>query len=412
MISYQESLNVLVDIASKQSIDTEIVELENSVGRILSEAVISAEASPPFDNSAMDGFALQESIFINWRAGVEVTVSVGDCLAAGDRVSDKQNNYLAVEIMTGAALPSDNFFAVVKIEDVKVVSDGDHKKIILYSKPSYGENIRRAGEDFKEGQILLEAGTQIQHQHILALATLGISQLRVVRKIKIAVASTGKELVDCKTKKLQPGQIRNSTGLYLESYLRDHFFSVLNMGIVADQIENYQNTLRQAFDEGADLFISTGAVSMGIYDFVRPALEQLGADIHFHKCAIRPGKPILFASIEYKGRFRYIFGVPGNPVSTAVGLRFFVLPFLRSLQKHKCIDSVFATLDHDVKKPTGLKCFFKAELQQSSGETKVVSLPGQASFMVSPLLKSNAWVVLPEQGERIEKGAKVEVCCL
>lgn len=412
MISYQQGLDTLLDMAKKQLLETEIIELENSVGRVLSQDILATEASPPFDNSAMDGFALQEAIFKNWKEGAEITVDVGACVAAGDQVYDQYSKHLAVEIMTGAAIPSDKFFAVVKIEDVLVFSDGGQKKITLFSKPSSGENIRRAGEDFKVGQMLLEAGTQIQHQHILALATLGVSQLSVAKKINIAIASTGKELVDCKTKKLSPGQIRNSTGLYLESYLTDHYFTVLNKGIIADDIQSYQSNLKQAFDEGADVFISTGAVSMGIYDFVRPALEQLGAHICFHKCAIRPGKPILFATLQYKGRSRFIFGVPGNPVSTAVGLRFFIMPFLRCLQKQEPLSPVFAVLDQDVKKPMGLKCFFKAELKQSCGENKVLSLPGQASFMVSPLLKSNAWVVFPEQAEKIERGSKVEVCYL
>jgi molybdopterin molybdotransferase len=414
MITHNECLNILRDLSLNKIIQTEQILIEESVGRLLEEDLIATESSPPFDNSAMDGFALNLSLLEKYKVGSLYCLPISNCIGAGDKVSITSGT-VAVEIMTGAPLPSSELTAVIKIEDV-VVSKNLSDQIIqieFSQPPQWGENIRRSGEDFKEGQLILKKGTLLNHQHILALATLGIDKLIVRKKIKIAIASTGKELVDFKTKKLGPGMIRNSTGVYLESYLQSLHCHVQNLGIIADSIPDYQKMVISAFDNDCDMLISTGAVSMGKFDFVRPALEELGAKIHFHKCAIRPGKPILFATILYKQRTKYIFGIPGNAVSTAVGLRFFVVPFLNFLinpDYSPNLTSSKVRLKEETKKPEGLKCFFKADLEKNKdGQKTILSLPGQASFMVSPLLKTNSWVVFKEEGSVVPKGTEVEV---
>ena len=148
---------------------------------------------------------------------------------------------------------------------------------------------------------------------------------------------------------------------------------------------------------------------MGKYDFVKAALQALGAEIHFHRCAIRPGKPVLFASFVFQGTLRYFFGVPGNPVSTAVGMRFFILPFLQHWRGQRAEAQRWLPLLTEVKKPEGLRCFFKAEIVNDGLMSGVRILPGQASYMVSPLLIATSWVILPEEGETIAAGTPVEV---
>jgi molybdopterin molybdotransferase len=267
----------------------------------------------------------------------------------------------------------------------------------------------------------MKTGQVIELSHLMALATLGFSRVCVARMPNIALISTGRELVDPSSPRLQPGQIRNSTGLYLKKYFESLHHPITECGTVSDDPEDYLKRLTQALDSGAEVVISTGAVSMGKFDFVKPALEKLGAKIHFHKCAIRPGKPILFASGNWRGKTVFFFGVPGNPVSTAVGLRFFVRPFLDHMLGIQTGDGSVADgialrsarLINDFKKPEGLRCFFKAiERVSPNGETLVEALPGQASFMVSPLLKANSWVVFPESGSSAKAGSMVEVCHL
>lgn len=414
MISYKESLKILEEAACRdRDEDCEEVELLRSVDRLLAEDLKARENNPYFDNSAMDGFAVNAAATEAHLNLSNEWIPVQSVIAAGDTNFKVERLEDAVEIMTGAPIPHPYFDSVVRIEDVQVITNLQGQKMIrINSAPVPGSNIRRAGEDTKAGDVLLCKGVRISCEHLLVLATQGISRLKVKKKIRISILSTGKEIVDYATKELKFAQIRNSTGVYLEASLASPLCNVKNYGIVQDEPSAYVEHIKKLLHEDSDLIISTGAVSMGMYDFVRPALESIGAKIHFHKCSIRPGKPILFASIVYKNKTRFIFGLPGNPVSTMVGLRFFIKPFINLLLKIKTVKPLMATLVSDTKKPEGFKCFFKAKVSLEGPEAKVEILKGQASFMVSPLLQSNAWVVFPEEGTLVKSGTSVEVFAL
>ena len=408
MISYGECLKILKDIAKLHRSDLEEdISLDQSVGRVLNEDLFAHENSPSFDNSAMDGFAVNTAAVSNL---VNSWISVNALIGAGDSALKIQPAEGAVEIMTGAPIPNSYYDSVVRAEDVEVKTDPlGHKMIRLRAEPKLKDNIRFAGEDTKVGEKLLSKGQVISCQHLLVLATHGISCVKVKRKIEIGLLSTGKEIVEYQSKELQFGQIRNSTGVYLQSALTSPLFKVSNYGIIKDEHETYIERIKKIFENDIELLISTGAVSMGVYDFVKPALESIGAKVHFHKCAIRPGKPILFATVIYDKKIRFIFGVPGNPISTLVGLKFFIRPFLDSFLECEVEKPRLAALVSDTRKPEGLKCFFKAKVFSDGVETKVESLKGQASFMVSPLLQSNAWVVFTEEGSLMKRGTQVEV---
>ncbi len=421
MIEYQEALQVLRSFSSEP--ETEIIDLENAVGRTLSTHLMANETSPPFDNSAMDGYLVRSSATASATSSNPVLLPVKKCLGAGDTSNEYFDCNSALEIMTGAPIPASDHDCVIKIEDVAEIirNSSDGTTHILLTKPFFsGANIRRAGEDFQSGQVLFQTGQTIELSHLLVLATLGISQLSVVRMPKVGLISTGKELVSHSVAKLGPGQIRNSTGLYLKKSLEALHHPVIDCGNVADDPDLFLNHVKNCLNSGAQLVLSTGAVSMGRYDFVKSSLERMGAQIHFHKCAIRPGKPILFASTMWEDRRVFFFGMPGNPISTAVGFRFFVRPFLdhivgRSGSNATKTDSQYtkAKLANDFKKPEGYRCFFKAHGRTlDSGEQVVEPLTGQASFMVSPLLKANSWVVFNESDNVAKAGSIVEVCKL
>lgn len=408
MISYEESFKILTDIAKQHKGDLEDeVPLERSVGRVLAEDIFAQENNPPFDNSAMDGFAVNAAAATNL---LNDWISVKALIGAGDPAPEIQNIDGAVEIMTGAPIPNAYYDSVVRVEDVEVKTDSRGGKIIrLSSPPKPKDNIRLTGEDTKIGEKLLSKGQVISCHHVLALATQGISRVKVKRELKIGLLSTGKELVDYRSKELQFGQIRNSTGVYLQTALTDPLFKVSSYGIIQDDPEIYIEKIKDILKDDTEILISTGAVSMGVYDFVKPALEGLGAKVCFHKCAIRPGKPILFATIFYDKKVRFIFGVPGNPISTLVGLKFFIRPFIDSLLGCEVETPLLAVLASDTKKPEGLKCFFNAKIFSDEAGIKVEPLKGQASFKVSPLLQSNAWVVFPKEGSLMKRGTQVEV---
>ncbi|HNA63027.1 MAG TPA: molybdopterin-binding protein, partial [Rhabdochlamydiaceae bacterium] len=162
--------------------------------------------------------------------------------------------------------------------------------------------------------------------------------------------------------------------------------------------------------EGADLIISTGAVSMGKYDFVSEVLDEIGSKTYFHKVAIRPGKPVLFAELGTSTQKKCaFFGVPGNPVSTAVGLRFFIEPFLRANLGLEREQSIPAMLLRESTKPEGLRCFFKGRAKFEKSGISVEALKGQASYMVSSLLGANCWVIFPEEGSHVKANETVEI---
>lgn len=411
MISFDESQKILKQIARAYKVDQcEDIDLAEAVDRVLAEDLFARENNPPFDNSAMDGFAVNTKEVCEIFERGECKIPVQAVLGAGDNQTDFNIKNGALQIMTGAPIPNSNYDSVIRVEDAEVYSDERSQMYFsIHSKPRLGENIRRAGEDSMRGDCLLHAGTLIKGQHLLALASQGIAKLKVKSQLGIAILSTGKEIVDYHESDLNHGQIRNSTGIYLQATLKSPAYRIKDYGIIADEAESYLEQLKKTFKEGVDVIISTGAVSMGVFDFVRPALESLGAEIHFHKCAIRPGKPILFATLIYDGKARFIFGVPGNPVSTLVGCHFFVQPFLQCLLGLEVKPPIKATLINDVKTPTGFKTFLKAKLHFEDGEAFVESLKGQASFMVSPLLNSNALAILSEEESFYKQGTKIEV---
>ncbi|MEK7690524.1 MAG: molybdopterin molybdotransferase MoeA, partial [Bdellovibrionota bacterium] len=318
-------------------------------------------------------------------------------------------NWESLEIMTGSPLPQGGILdCVVKVEETHEEWLPDGMRLVFVTRPiESGENVRGCATDFRKGKAVLEPGDVIQAETVMALAALGIGELSVVKRPKLAFVSTGNELAPFGEPRLAPGMIRNSSGPFLALAVQLAGCEILDLGCVRDDSEMFIQACRRAMEWGADVILSTGAVSMGIHDFVGGALDQMGAIPHFHKCAIRPGKPILFA--EFGPNQPVFFGLPGNPVSTAVGFRFFVQPYLRGIQGLPVENSAPALLVESFPNPPGLRCFFKAMVSELDGTRTVRVLKGQGSYQIHPLLKANAWVEFEEQSERIEAGAKVGV---
>ncbi len=415
MIQYNEALHLLEEIGSLRRLRSERIPVLDSVGRILASPIFSKEEIPSFTNSAMDGFAIFSSDTSNASSSNPVRIRVQGLVAAGDlqayEAACANKSGVAVEIMTGAPLPTGSYDAVVKVEDVVVVKTPSGEiQAIEVSRPSRaGENVRLQGTDFAEGQLVIEDGVRIAPEHVLACASLGINQLNVKTLPKISLVSTGSELVPPDEPYLAQGMIRNSTGHFLLTALSQFGIKSDYLGIVRDDPTRYRKVLERALADGAEIFISTGAVSLGKFDFVSEVLKDMGATTYFHKAAIRPGKPILFAEFGSGKNKALFFGIPGNPVSTAVGLRFFVEPFIRSLLGLARENSLKASLIHDCPKPEGLRCFFKGKARVGSSGLEVEALKGQASYIVSALLDANCWVILPEEGTLCSAKMGVEI---
>ena len=408
MKTYKEALALIQGAAVVHSEHaTKKVSLRKALGRTSAFDIVSPELLPALSNSAVDGFAVRSSE--TWGATPEAAISfsVVGSIIAGDvapEIGDLSKRS-AWEIMTGAPFPA-GFDTAVKIEDVRVKRDatGRALSIEITQESESEEYLRPAGEDYQVGSSVLKAGTVITSEHILALSALGFTDVEVLRKLRVALISTGKEIAE--STHIEPGQIRNSSTPYLVSALEQLGVKITSQVNVGDDPTDFFRELGRSFENSPDLIITTGAVSMGKHDFIPSVLKDLGAEILFHQVAIRPGKPLLFAKIP-KGPV--VFGLPGNPVSTVVGLRFFVEPFLRTWSGRKSENPVRARLKSTVKKVAGLQCFFKAKVELGESAPEVTVLAGQPSFMISPLLESTAWAVLPQAASEVRAGEWIDV---
>ena len=390
--------------AASNALPAERIALADARGRVLAEDVVAATPLPPFDNSAMDGFALRANASAI-AAGSEFAVEGEQ--AAGDAARVARGE--ACEIMTGARMP-DGFDTVVPVEEIVVLErDGAQRptRIRITAEARCGQHLRRAGEDIAANAIALRAGHVLDPFACMLLDALGTVEVAVRRKPRVAVFATGRELVADPRRALASGEIRDSNGPYLEAKLREAGAEVVRRATLPDDAGTFVAAVREALADGVDLVASTGAVSMGRYDFVPEALALLGAETVFHKLRLRPGKPVLFARLPQGALF---FGLPGNPVSTAVGERLFVETALRRMLGMADEARWRLPLAADTRKKPGFAFVQKAALRvHADGSVRAHPLRGQESFRIAPLRDANAWALLPENAECVAAGTLVEV---
>lgn len=410
MISYDEArlrLEALAD-SRRRSLCVECIALEQAIGRIVANDIAASESIPAFANSAMDGFLLhhEETRAASPEHPIQLTVRRRIC--AGDsRLTCHDPPLSAIEIMTGAALPKGNYDTVVKVEDVQVRRDenGRTTHIVLDKTVAKKCNIRDSGEDFSVGQSVIQAHTPITGEHVMAFAALGVCRLHVYKKPSIVIFSTGKELREYDSGSLASGCIRNSNAPYLFQSLRQEPVNVRYAGIVEDDAEIFSEHLTAALAEKPDIVITTGAVSVGQCDFIAESLQKLGAQTLFHGVKIRPGKPILCAQLGETA----LFGLPGNPIASVVGLRFFVLPYLARLLGLPRESPLQAVVKKTVKKPAGLKTFLRGKLSVDGGTFTVMPCDKQDSFMIHSLVEANCFIAVDNPNDVISAGERVPV---
>ena len=300
-------------LATVEHLSDEEVPLAAALGRVLSEAVESHLDVPPFDSSAMDGYAVV--------AGPEAELEIRGESRAGHPSAEAARPGVAVAISTGAPVP-EGADAVIPVERTEPASDGRVR--VGASQP--GANIRRAGEDLRRGQAVLEAGTELGPAELGVLASLGRDRARCARRPRVALLVTGDELAEPGAP-LEPGQIYSSNSSALAAQVMQAGAELTLRTRVADDRESTEASLGAAL-EGADVVLVSGGVSVGPHDHVKPALAALGVEERFWRVALKPGKPTWFGTREGT----LVFGLPGNPVSAMVCFQLFARPALRALQ--------------------------------------------------------------------------------
>ena len=403
MLTYDEAKSIVLAAGIAHSLKTQVVKTADISGYVCAKDINAPISVQPFDNSAMDGFAVLHDDIADVAENNPIILKCVMVIAAGDPIPDAQiKSGECAQIMTGAPVPV-GVDSVVPIECVSV--DGDN--IVFTQEAVQGSHIRKAGEDFQKGAPVLKSGDALGVQHIMALATLGVSEVEVFRKPRVVSLTTGKELVDNLSAELESGQIYNSNGPYIKAALKVLGAEIVSCATVDDDLSVFQGKLEDLMKDDVDVVISTGAVSAGAFDFVKEALENIGAEILFHKVLARPGKPILFARLPNGTLY---FGLPGNPAASSVGLRFFVSAALRAMRSQEAEKPSHAKLMTPFSKKEGWRMFLKAKTEGwEDGLLTVDLFAGQASFMVSPFLQMNCWAVAKEDCGALKAGDIVDV---
>lgn len=411
-ISFSLALELIEKAARAwQRKEVERVSIEDCVGRISARDLTSNEILPAFDTSAMDGFAVRAHETLHASPTHPLEFHVRGSLAAGDSFTlepSSSSQHAAWEIMTGAGFPPGTD-ACIRLEDVEWIENAklNEKKIRIRTPVQAGANRRLAGEDFQVGSKVLSRFQKLRAEDCLVLASLGITEVEVFKSLRVALIATGKELVS-PNEKPTPPQIRNSTTVYLQSALWSRGIECRVQGSIGDDEALFLEKVKSAINDKFDVILTTGAISVGRYDFVLECLNRLGFETHFQKVKIRPGKPLLFGQL-HNGPF--VMGLPGNPVATATGFRFFVDPLLRFLDGQQPEVPFIAPLMKATKKAAGATCFLKGALSLTSeGQPTVEAHGNQKASITQPLLTANSWIKIDASPEdEIPAGTLVHV---
>ncbi len=382
---------------------TEKVDLFSALGRILAENISAPYDVPPYDNSAMDGYAVRAEDVQSTSQDTPVVLEVIEDLPAGYVSKHRVGAQQAIRIMTGAPIPK-GANAVVRVEDTER-AEVNKVRIFKAVPPHY--DMRMAGEDIRKGQTVLQRGKVIRPAEVGLLASLGKSGIQVYQRAQVAILSTGDELVDI-DEPLQPGKIVNSNSYSLAALVLETGAIPLQLGIARDS----QEDLEAKFAAGvrADVIISSGGVSVGDYDLVKDILRGRGSEMQFWKVCMKPGKPQAFGTIQGKPTF----GLPGNPVSSMVSYEVFVRPALLKMMGHSHIYRavVSAKIEEDIKKTDQRKHFVRVVLRKDQGKYLASTTGAQGSGILSSMTKANGLAVIDEERMIVRAGEEVPVMVL
>lgn len=398
VLTYAEAAGVVREHAGQASpLDCETIPLLAALGQVLATPIVADRDQPPFPRSTRDGFACRAadvsagkdlSIVGQLRAG---EMWQGRPLAAGD----------AIEIMTGAPVP-EGADCVVMIERVTQTMLEIRLESSRTMQP--GENIVPAGAEARQGGVIVSAGTRMGSPQTAAAAAFGYAAIEVYRKPRVAILSTGDELVDIEAAPL-PQQIRNSNSYSLAAQVLEAGAEPVILPIARDDRAHLEASIRAAL--ACDLLLLSGGVSMGKYDFVEQVLLQFGAEFFFTGVLIQPGRPVVFGRVEGK----YFFGLPGNPVSTMVTFLLFAAPLLGALSGQPDCQPKFAqaALSANLQSKAGLTRFLPAVLTHAIGAHEVAPLAWQGSGDLAATSRANCFAVVPPDCAQLHAGEIISV---
>ncbi len=377
--------------------ESEVVPVRESLNRVLATDIISSLNVPTATNSAMDGYALHRKDIPQEKTS---KIKIIGAAFAGKPYQGKVGKGECVRIMTGAVMP-DTTDTVIMQEHVERTDD----EILIDSEIKPGSNVRQAGEDIAVKDVVLEKGARISSADIGVIASLGIGEANVTRKLRIAFFSTGDELSSI-GEELKNGNIYDSNRYTLFGMLSELNVNIIDMGIIRDNREDLQQAFESATTQ-ADVIITTGGVSVGEADYVKEILQETGT-VNFWKVAIKPGRPLAFGKIKNA----HFFGLPGNPVSVMVTFSQFVKPALRYLMAEIKTDTFTMQVPciSKLKKKPGRVEYQRGILERDKANQWVVKKTGaQGSGILRSMSQANCFIILPMESTSVESGTIVEV---
>jgi molybdopterin molybdotransferase len=398
MVTVDEALEIVLKHTPR--LGAEDVALTDAVGRVLAEDIKADADMPPFDRSAMDGYAVRAADV----STVPVVLDVVGQVRAGQWPDRALSPGQALQVMTGAPVPT-GASAVVPVEKTRALDGG--RKVEILETAGTGAHVARQGSEVRAGDVVVSPGATIDPAAVAVLAAVGRAKVRVGRRPTVAVLVTGDELVDVWDSPGR-GRIRNSNGYALVAQAQWAGADVRSLGVVPDQAERIAEAVRQGF--ASDVLVISGGVSAGVFDLVEEVLARFDVGLLFTKVAIKPGAPLVFGRRGDK----LVFGLPGNPVSAQVTFDLFVRAALLRLQGAEVVTRpvVEAELLEGVRNRSGRRNHLPARLRFEGSRIVAAPVPSQGSADVVAHARANALLVLESGRERAEAGEKVPALLL
>lgn len=378
----------------------EKISILDALGRVLGEDIVAERDNPPWDNSAMDGFAVRwDDIKQEHAIQKPVTLTVIEDVPAGKMPSKSVGVGQAIRLMTGAPLPK-GADTVLKVEDTEQTPDS----VRVFKPEQQGANIRSQGEDVKKGECIISKGTKVRPGEVGMLAILAKSFIFAYQRPRVAILSTGDELADL-DERFSEEKIINSNSYGIAAAVQEAGGIPLLLGIARDTPAALKEKISQGLT--ADILVLSGGVSMGDYDFTKTVFHELGAEMNFWKLAIRPGQPLAFGKIQGK----LAFGLPGNPVSSMVTFEQLVRPAMLKMSGHRSYGRpvVQAIFQEKFSKRTDRRHFLRGVLTREEGVFKVRTTGAQGSGILTSMVKANCLIDIPIEVERVNQGDVVSV---
>jgi molybdopterin molybdotransferase len=376
--------------------------LVECLGMVVAKDLVAAHDLPPFDNSAMDGYAVVASDTTGASSDHATTLLITDTIPAGHGANSRISSGEAARIMTGAPLP-EGADAVVQLEVTTEAGD----TVLIFEAAQAGRNVRRAGKDATAGAVVLTAGTVLGPAEIGMVASLGLASLSVYRRPRVAIVLTGSELVDV-GQPLGPGQIHNSNGYSLRALCQQLGIQADVLGIAADDRAATRDLMAKGLEY--DVLLTSGGVSVGAYDFVKEVQSDLGVEQLLWGVAVKPGKPLVFGK---RGR-TLVFGLPGNPVSAMVSFELFVRPALLTLMGHQHTARPLrkATIVEDLEALKERVHVVRVRVWREGAIYKATSTGDQGSGRMRSMVGANGLVFVPAASAGLKAGDEIDVLLL